>query len=65
MKSVYLDEPRTLAVAGYPRDALRQVQRPIDHRPATHEQGVLTLKPQPAIFEEYEIRRVYDEATET
>jgi len=23
------------------------------------------MQPQPAIFEEYEIRRVYDEATET
>jgi DNA-damage-inducible protein D len=28
-------------------------------------QGVLLMKPQPALFEEYEIRRVYDEDTET
>ena len=28
----------------------------------SHERGVLTL--QPALFEEHEIRRVYDEATE-
>ena len=27
------------------------------------EQGIMTMKPQPAIFEEHEIRRVYDEAT--
>jgi hypothetical protein len=29
------------------------------------DQGVLIVQPQPAIFEEYEIRRVYDETTET
>jgi DNA-damage-inducible protein D len=33
--------------------------------PGIFEQGVLTMQPQPAIFEEHEIRRVYDEATET
>lgn len=30
-----------------------------------HDQGILTMKPQPAVFEEYKIRRVYDEDTET
>src|SRR5882724_5544286 len=30
-----------------------------------HERGVLTMQPQPAIFEEHAIRRVYDEVTET
>jgi hypothetical protein len=33
--------------------------------PGIRKQGVPTMQPQPAIFEEHEIRRVYNEATET
>jgi hypothetical protein len=33
--------------------------------PDIPDQGVLIMQPQPAIFEEHAIRRVYDEATET
>jgi hypothetical protein len=33
--------------------------------PDIPETGVLIMQPQPAIFEEHQIRRVYDEATET
>src|SRR5512142_410005 len=33
--------------------------------PVIPDEGALTMQPHPAIFEEHEIRRVYDEATET